>query len=358
VQQLYAQNKAYFNARLGGGLSLLRWAFSSILSAVLAQSVNDLYAWLETLVIQVTPAGAKRLVLDAWAGVFGLKRKSAAYARGTLVVTADSGTTIAAGTEFKNNAGQRFRVLEDATADANDEALVSVRAVSAGPDSNTAANEDMALTGAIAGYQSATSGDGLSGGTHLESDDDLRARLLFRIQNPPRGGADHDYVQWATSRGGVTRAWTLPVIYGAGTVGVAIINDDNPGLDPGQAVVDDVQQYIGIYPNQPGVAPVTADVRVFVPAQKAFNFRIALGPNTPAVQNAVNAELNDVFRRNIKPGASIPRSHFNEAISLAEAEHDHQILEITDANGDPVVGDVWAGVDGIGVLGNVNYEAL
>ena len=65
----------------------------------------------------------------------------------------------------------------------------------------------------------------VTGGTDAETDDQLRARILHRIQNPPMGGAQADYVTWALAVPGVTRAWAASE-QGIGTMTVRFLMDD------------------------------------------------------------------------------------------------------------------------------------
>ena len=65
----------------------------------------------------------------------------------------------------------------------------------------------------------------LAGGTDAETDEQLRSRILQRIQNVPMGGSAADYVNWALAVPGVTRAWAAPE-QGPGTITVRFLMDD------------------------------------------------------------------------------------------------------------------------------------
>ena len=52
--------------------------------------------------------------------------------------------------------------------------------------------------------------NGIGGGADVESDEDLRARVLFRKRNPPHSGSKSDYIAWALEVPGVTRAFVSP----------------------------------------------------------------------------------------------------------------------------------------------------
>jgi uncharacterized phage protein gp47/JayE len=59
-----------------------------------------------------------------------------------------------------------------------------------------------------------------------ESDKELLSRLLNRIQQPPAGGNENDYEQWALTITNVEAAYCYPLIYGLATVGVLVVADE------------------------------------------------------------------------------------------------------------------------------------
>ena len=152
----------------------------------------------------------------------------------------------------------------------------------------------------------------------------LLQRLLTKLQLPPSGGNENDYLVWAKEVAGVTRSWVFPAQLGPGTVGLAFVVDNDPvTIIPDAAKVGEVQAHIA------AVKPVTADATVFAPVPKVVAFSIAVTPDTPAVRAAVEDELDDLFLRIAAPGGAsgvtgtIPLSQINEAISLAAGETDH-----------------------------------
>ncbi|HEU4708293.1 MAG TPA: baseplate J/gp47 family protein, partial [Methylophilaceae bacterium] len=186
-----------------------------------------------------------------------------------------------------------------------------------------AGNEDagstLSLSSPITGLNSdATVGvDGLSGGTDQEDDASLRARLISRIQQPPHGGAKFDYETWAKEVAGVTRAWVYPNELGLGTVVVRFVRDDDASIIPDAGEVTTVQDYIDAR------RPVTADVTVVAPTAVPLDFTIELTPNTSTVKAAVQAELEDLLKREAEPGGTILLSHIREAISIAAGEENY-----------------------------------
>lgn len=184
----------------------------------------------------------------------------------------------------------------------------------------------------------------MSGGADRESDDDLRSRLLYRLQNPPRGGTASDYVAWAQEVPGVTRAWCFPKELGLGTVVVRFMTDGltEDGIPTG-AMVEKVQSTIELE------APVTAAVTVLAPTALPVDVEIAdLMPDTPAIRAQIEAELRSLLYRECVPGKVFYVSHLRQAISDATGEEDHKVISPTE--------DIICPADKVLTLGTVTYD--
>lgn len=322
IEELRDQFLGYIDSRLGNGQSALSRRTNKVIAYVMARAIHDLYGWFDWLLKQCTPARSTGLYLTLWASVFGLSRKAATYASGTVIFNGNDGSTVPKGAIVQNQGGQQFATTHSADIAAG-EARVNVRAIDAGAADNTPAHQAINLTNPIAGITSATTAqEAISGGTDTEQDDPLRRRLLFRIQNPPRGGANHDYIHWATSIAGVSWAKIIPVWQGGNTVGVIVYNDQNPDLQPGETVVQAVQDYLGRYKIAPGVAPVTANVTVMSPYIERVDHDIAIKPNNAATREAVTLEVQDLYNR-MPEGFAL--SELEEAVSRASGIQDRRI---------------------------------
>ncbi|WP_440493011.1 baseplate J/gp47 family protein, partial [Serratia ureilytica] len=201
------------------------------------------------------------------------------------------------------------------------------------------------------------------GGADIETQESFRARMLLAYQNPPQGGSDTDYEQWALAVPGVTRCWPKRRLMGAGTVGVYIMCDGNDETNHGFPVgtdgisqLDDwgAQKATGdqgrvadyIYPR----APVTALVYVCSPVPKTVDFEISgithVGSDITA---AIAAAIDNVFFEGGTPvgNGRIFLSDLNRAIGDIEGTAGF-ILVSPSANID-------LGVGQLPVRGEVNY---
>jgi uncharacterized phage protein gp47/JayE len=158
--------------------------------------------------------------------------------------------------------------------------------------------------------------DTLDGGTDDETDDDLRLRVLARIRKPPMGGDADDYVAWAESYPGVTRAWSYPLEMGMGTVTVRFMMDDlraNNGGFPLPDDVDDLAAYLDT------VRPVAVkDFFVEAPIPFPVNVPIInLNPGDQATRNNITASLEQAFFERQSPGQTWFEAWTDEAIMSA-----------------------------------------
>ena len=305
----------------------LRRADAEVFARVQAGAVHGLYGYLDYIANQVMPDTAEAGVLERHASIWGITRRPAEYATGTVAFTGTTGAVVPAGTLLKSAAGIQFATAADATLAAGT-AAATVTAVAAGASGNLPSATVLNLVSPIAGVQSAATvqAPGTVNGSDIEADDSLRARVLSRIRQAPHGGADFDYTAWALEVPGVTRAWVYPLELGAGTVTVRFVRDDDASPIPDAAEVAAVQAYID------ALRPVTAAVTVVAPVAVPLNFTISgLTPDTAAIRAAVEAELADLLRREAEPegGAgegTILLSHIREAVSLAAGEADHVLV--------------------------------
>jgi hypothetical protein len=132
---------------------------------------------------------------------------------------------------------------------------------------------------------------GITGGNDEEGTEQLRARYLLRLREPPEGGADQDYEEWALEVPGVTRAWVYPHENGLGTVVVRFVRD----LDAG-SIFPDVGEVAAVQAKLDAERPVTDEPTAVAPTNLA-SLHGAAGPEHADTQAAVTAELADLFKR-------------------------------------------------------------
>lgn len=289
---------------------------------VTSVAAYEMYLYISYLAMQILPSTAAEEFLSRHASFWlGDVHKQAVAATGSVDIIGTAGTVIPAGTLMSRSDGIVFAMIEDATIEAGGVVQADIQALETGLKTNTDSGIVLNLSAPIIGVQSITvSLDGLGGGADVETDNALYGRVEERVQTPPQGGSESDYERWAKEVSGVTRAWARGNHTGIGTVGVTFVLDDKSNIAPTAGEVQIVQDHIDT------VRPITADVSVFAPNTQTVDLEIALNPNTVVVQNAVRAELEDLFKREANAnGVTLYLSRISEAISLGAGENNHAL---------------------------------
>jgi len=313
LSDLIVRAFADIQSRLPGTDATLRRSNLNVLSRVHSAAIHGLYGFISWLASQIIYDTAEAEYLERWAGIWKVYRIPASFATGSVTLTGTNGVTIPALTELQRADGVLYTVDADVVIAAGT-AVVAVTAVETGQVGNAVAGYALMLTTPIGGVTATATAGVLSGGSDAELDDSLRARFIARIQQPPHGGAKHDYEAWALEVAGVTRAWVYPQELGPGSVTVRFVRDNDASPIPDAGEVVTVQSYID------NLRPVTASVTVAAPIAAPLNYSIAVVPNTAAVKAAVTAELADLISRESIPGGTLLLSHQRAAISAAAGE--------------------------------------
>jgi len=300
----------------------LRRADAPVYGRVLAYSVHSLYAHQAWVADQALPDTAEDAVLDRWASIWlSIPRKAASKAVGTVTLTTAAGAVVGTTAVLRALDGTLYTVTTGGTA-TGATLDVTVTANDAGAAGNREAGQTLTLVSPVSGVQSVGVAGALTGGGDVESDAALFARIKARIQLPPQGGAEADYVEWALEVAGVTRAWVAaapPDVY------VRVMAGDSI---PSGALVTAVQAYLTDPVRKPVCARITALAPIGVPLAITIS---GLVPDTTATRAAVVAEVADFVRREAEPGGTLWLSRLDEAIAGA-AGVEHFTLVVPAAN--------------------------
>ena len=262
-------------------------------------------------------------------------------------------TQLQSGVQMPSDSGSTnqtvtFETLDDITTSAT--ALVSgnIRALDPGSFGNVPDGTGLAVYPPVASVSQQAIAYGLTGGTDTETDDQLRARILLRIRNPPMGGAQADYVNWALAVPGVTRAWAAPE-QGTGTITVRFLMDDLRADDDGWPTPPDVQtvhDYINLK------RPVTVkDCYVLAPIKEFLDITIAnLVPDTDEAKAEIEASLQDMLFKMAAPGQTIYAAWVSYAIMNAPSVQSFSLQTTADY--------VMPSLGHMAVLETILYETL
>ena len=231
--------------------------------------------------------------LDYHANGNGLTRKPANAASGTLLIAGIPGTDIPAGSKFATPAkddtpsieyqtNERYNIGETGTVE------IQVTAVVPGAGGNVPAGTVRLMVRPIEGITNINNEEQITGGTEIESNDELRIRIdeVDAASEESLVGNDADYIRWAKEVPGVGTALVVPEWNGPGTVKVIVI--DANGQPANAAIIEAVYENI-VSPSdrQKRKAPIGATVTVEAPAAKQIDYVFLLEIETGETQETV-----------------------------------------------------------------------
>ncbi len=287
--------------------------------------------------------------------------KEATFAAGTISATGVDGSVVPEGSRLSAGVGSavvEFVTTAEKTIGAT-ATTIPVVALTAGAIGNLEPGSAISFSTAISGVDGGATVIVMEGGAEEESDDDLRTRVLFRIQNPPMGGDADDYVRWALEVPGVTRAWSSPLEMGMGTVTLRFMMDQlrattNP-LTNGFPLTQDIA---AVHAHLDQKRPIAVkDFFVVAPIAHSIDFTISSLVSDDASTRANIADsVTAMLKDRSAPGhatngvgqtaQTIYEAWVSEAIMQA-AGVDHFDLAMTDA--------VMPTNGHMGVLGTITY---
>lgn len=331
---------AEIEAGLPGADARLRRSVEEIIVRVLAIAAHEMHGHLAWAALQILVDTAEAEQLDRHGTIWGVPRRPAAPARGAVSLTGTAGAPVPAGTEFRRADDARYTLDEDVTLGAG-ATMGALTAVLGGVAGNSPFGQALVQVAPVPGLVGAVVGaGGLTAGADIEADADLRSRIIARIQAPPSGGTEADWIAWARAVPGVSRAYVRPGLSGLGTVTVIIMGPE--GELPTEPLLDEVQAALDAQ------RPVTARPFAIAPVAAVVDVDVRVAPDTVAVRAAVLGAIDSWFRSEAVPGETLRLSRLSEAISAAAGEAWHRI--------EAPAADVAMGLTEIPVLGVVTFE--
>jgi uncharacterized phage protein gp47/JayE len=309
--------------------------------------------YIDWLSLQLLPDTAETEWLDRHGDIWLINadgttgRKQATLATGTITVTGVNGTVVPAGTLLgvgSQNANYQTTVQ---VVIGSGPTQVPVTALDPGIVGNQDPETSLAFLAPPPGADSTATVVAIDGGTDTETDEQLRTRILRRIQQPPMGGDATDYEAWALAVPGVTRAWAYPNEMGIGTVTVRFLMDDLRASDDGWPTPADVLTVADYVDKMRPVA--VKDCYVVAPIKQFIDITISnLVPNTTEAQAEIELSLTNMLLVRASPGQTIFSSWVSYAIMNAPSVQSFELVTNTDY--------VMANPGSMAVLGTILYE--
>ena len=275
-----------------------------ITSTVLGGALWELEGRIPGLIDAAMPDTATGEILERWGSLFGVYRRYETYTTGTVTATGTDGAVIASGTKLQRSDGQKYETTAAATI-SGDEVILNIKAITHGSGGSNASGGYLSFTSTIAGVNKQVTIVENVAGLDKECDDDLRARIIERINRPTRTGTLDDYVAWAKEVAGVTRAWA----YVTGLSVSVLFMMDNSYVDgiPQSSDVSTVDDYL----NESCRKPVGVVVKACAPTSEILNLNVGCAePSTIATTELISTEINEYVKNNAIPNGSFSSQDF------------------------------------------------
>jgi uncharacterized phage protein gp47/JayE len=293
--------------------------------------------YIDWLSLQLLPDTAETEWLDRHGNIWLVNsdgttgRKQATLAVGSVTATGTAGSIVPAGALIGgtgSSALATYQVTVQATIGSGATA-VELTALNAGTVGNMTQGDTLSFLVPPPGVDGGVTVVSLDGGVDTETDNQLRARILQRIQQPPMGGAESDYEAWALAVPGVTRAWAFPNEMGPGTVTVRFLMDDLRSSDNGWPQPNDITA-VADYIDK--MRPVTVkDCYVVAPIKQFIDITIkSLSPDTTEVQGEILNSLQNMLLLRAAPGQTIFSSWISYAIMNSPSVVSFELVTNTD----------------------------
>ena len=245
--------------------------------------------------------------LDYCAADCGLSRRAATFAYGNVHVTADPFLTFPKGFVFSvpsenGEPALDFETVETSTVPESGQLSVRVKASNSGVTGNVRADTITIMKTPVDNVYLITN-DATSGGTEIESDDSLRARIddYYAGRQASFVGNKKDYIRWAKMVDGVGYAQCIPLYDGANSVKL-VISDAN-GQPATQEILDAVATFIfgenhdDLNRLAPiGVAKWTVEAPIMTPVNYSLDVKISADLTLETVEENIRAKLDSFYR--------------------------------------------------------------
>lgn len=281
----------------------MRFSLVTVLCRVIAGVAHSLYGYISFVMRQCFSSTAEAQFLERRASEIGVYRRPATHAEGEARF--EGSGVVREGTALQSQDGNGYVTTSDSV-----NGVAKIRAVLPGRNGNLPEGSTLALVSPVVGVLSSAKTGEVKGGVDAEDDESLRERLLFRQRNPPRAGTASDFVHWARSVPGVTRAWCYPKELGESHVTVRFMTDGltEDGI-PSETLQKRVQEYIE------SQMSITTILDVVAPIPETLRVEVEILPDSEELRERVEAAIQEVVLNESEPSRALSFSSLDRAIA-------------------------------------------
>ncbi|APJ03946.1 baseplate J/gp47 family protein [Silvanigrella aquatica] len=281
-------------ARFNNDASTARFSVNKVLSRVIGGACHLLYGKIDYAMKQLLPDTCDEYFLKRWALMYRVEQKPATKSYGKAIFEGINGAQIPAYSQWETADNFIFQTTEKGKIE-NGKAVVAICAMNDGAIGNLPKGIELKPVTPISSIKKAIIDEsGTHSGSDVESLDEFRERVLFRICNPVSAGTKEDYENWLLEIPGVTRAWCYRNYPEKGSVGLAFLRDNDaeqiPNAEQNEEVKENILQK----------CPIITEIEMITLKKVPMNFHLYV-PNS----NVISKEyLEKIFIKVIKENGS------------------------------------------------------
>ena len=237
----YILNKLKQN--VDNGIDTSEGTFTHDVLSPSANEISRLYSMMDHALSQAFLTKAEGSYLTDKAKEFGVERKGAQKAVGTVRFTGKEGVIITKNSIVSTVSGLQYETVEPKSISVGATfADVKVESLGYGKEYNINAFEIKSLNTSISGIEKVENLDSFVGSSATETDSDLRKRTFQKINYPTASGNANHYREWASEVNGIGAVKVLPTWNGPGTVKLIILDSQRKAAN--QALIDNTKAHV------------------------------------------------------------------------------------------------------------------
>lgn len=316
LNELIIRTENDFTSRLTGAIPLLSRALLKIISRVLSGAWDTIYGHQEFLSFQIIIDKAEEAFVRRWAFQWRIPIQEATFAIGNIQFSGVDTTILPLDTLLVRDDGVEYITTAPGTV-VSGSVIVPIICTTAGEIGNAPANTVLSLSSPIVDISDTgfLTGTGAEGGVEADTKDIILQNLLNRLQNPPMGGSDSDYKRIAEDVAGVEKGFPFENQAGTAKVlgSVTVVIKGVTPIIPSSTLLDEVLTAL----LSPKFKPLTSSIFVAPINSKTIDYDISLTPDTAAIRQNIQTNLEQQHTKDMIPGGSLLISRIRNAISTS-----------------------------------------
>lgn len=268
-------------------------SFTHDMIAPIAVELTRTYIEFENMLKVMFVEDAYDEYLDKKAAELGIERKLGNKAQGTIRIYGDENTLIPRNAMIKTESGLVFLVYRQ-TYIKSEYIDVLVEAENIGSMYNIQASTQWStsISDGINTIEVNNISNELefTGGVNVETDEELKSRILEQAKNPSTSGNEQDYINWCKEIDGIENVTVRPLWNGANTVKLIVGGKDKQPVS--QSILDKCNEHIQF------IRPILANVTVSNP--ELFNVNINIKIYTTFSLETIKNEIKVITDEYLK----------------------------------------------------------